>query len=72
MNIDFAPNGTARCLYTELLPLADFGRLAVSRASNIEFNEADQKWEVLDLDGKVLFRDPSRAACLKWEEQNLF
>ena len=71
IQISFKPNGTAQCLWTEALPLHEIGRLQVTRASNIEFNNADQKWEVIDRKGKVRFIAKSRTACLKWEHQNL-
>ncbi len=38
INISFKPDGTAHCLWTEVLPLHEFGRLEIHRASNIEFN----------------------------------
>lgn len=67
--IDITPDGTARCLWTESLPLADIGRLDVARASNVEFNHASQLWEVrlASNPGRVAFSDPSRAACIAWE-----
>lgn len=72
MKIDFNPDGTARCLYTEKIDLRQLGRLTVSRASNVEFNESKQEWEVKDLDEKVLFTNSSRDICLGWESENLF
>jgi hypothetical protein len=69
--ISFKPDGTAQCLWTEALPLHELGRLEISRATNIEFNNAIQHWEVKDRRGKVRFIAKSRAACLEWEEQNL-
>ena len=46
INISFTSDGTAQCLWTEALPLHELGRLEITRASNIEFNNADQQWEV--------------------------
>ena len=69
--ITFAPDGTARCLWTEAVPLHELGRLEIQRASQIEFNHADQKWEVIDRKGRVRFIARSRSACLEWEQQNL-
>ena len=62
---------TAQCLWTEALPLHELGRLEITRASTIEFNNSTQHWEVKDLKGKVRFVAKSRAACLEWEQQNL-
>ena len=69
--ITFAPDGTARCLWTEVVPLHELGYLEVNRGSNIEFNNAAQQWEVKDLKGKVRFFAKSRLACLEWEQTNL-
>jgi hypothetical protein len=62
-------NGEAGCLYSELIDLSSIGTLEVSRASNIEFNERKQKWEVR-VDGKVLFENVSRTVCHAWEIQH--
>ena len=69
--ISFTPDGTAYCLWTEALQLHELGHLEITRASTIEFNNADQKWGVKDLKGRVLFFSRSRAACLEWEQENL-
>ena len=69
--ISFKPDGTAQCLWTEVLPLHELGRLEISRATNIEFNNTTQKWEVKDRGGKVRFFSKSRSACLEWEQENL-
>ena len=73
MNIDisFQQDDTAQCLWTEALPLHEIGKLHVTRASNIEFNNVTQHWEVKDRRGKVRFISKSRSACVEWEEQNL-
>jgi hypothetical protein len=71
ITISFQPDGTAHCLWTEALPLHELGRLRVTRASNIEFNNLTQQWEVKDRGGKVRFITKSRSACLEWEQQNL-
>lgn len=62
-------NGEAGCLYSELIDLSSIGKLEVSRASNIEFNHEKQQWEV-KVDGKVLFKNASRAVCHAWEIQH--
>jgi hypothetical protein len=71
ITISFTPEGTAQCLWTEALPLHELGWLEVSRASNIEFNNSTQHWEVKDRRGKVRFIARSRSACLEWEQTNL-
>jgi hypothetical protein len=59
--------GTVTGLYTELIELSRLGRLAITRATNIEFNPATQQWEVKDAEGVILFSHPSRSCCLAWE-----
>ncbi len=69
--IQFKPDGTAQCLWTEVLPLHELGPLEITRASNVEFSNAKQQWEVQDRRGRVRFIAKSRAACLEWEQENL-
>jgi hypothetical protein len=73
MNIQilFTPDGTAHCLWTDAISLHELGRLEITRASQIEFNNADQNWEVIDRKGKVRFIARSRSACVEWEQENL-
>ena len=72
ITIDFAPDGTARCLYGELIDLRSLGRLRITRASVVEFDNDLTVWQVLDpQDGRVLHQDPSREACLDWEREHL-
>jgi len=71
IQISFQPDGTAQCLWTETLPLHEIGKLQITRASNIEFNNSTQHWEVIDRKGKVRFIARSRSACLEWEQINL-
>ena len=69
--ISFHIDGTAHCLWTEVLPLHELGRLEITRTSNIEFNNTTQHWEVKDRRGKVRCFSKSRFTCLEWEQQNL-
>ena len=69
--ITFNPDGTALCLWTEAVPLHELGRLEIHRATNIEFNNTTQQWEVKDQKGHLRFFARSRSACLEWEQQNL-
>jgi len=71
MTIRFDPSGDGHCLYTEDIDLREIGPLLIDRATNVEFSEAAQTWEVHDRSGEVLFSDPSRATCLEWERENL-
>ena len=69
--LTIAPNGTGSCLYTELIDLKSIGSLQVTRATQIEFNDQTQHWEVKDNRGVILYFNRSRTACLAWEHQNL-
>lgn len=71
--ISFAPDGSARCLWTEAVPLRELGALTVRRASTIEFNSGSQVWEVrlASAPEAVSFSNPSREACLDWERNQL-
>ena len=71
--ITFAPDGTARCLWTDAVPLRELGRLAIQRASTVEFNSSKQTWEVrlVSHPETVAFSHPSRETCLHWEQQTI-
>jgi hypothetical protein len=44
--IRIAPDGTVRGLWTDVIAWHSIGRLAVWRASSVEFQASDQKWVV--------------------------
>ena len=68
----FDSKGRIGCLYTEAIDLRSLGRLEVTRATDIRFNKELQEWEVHGIgDDAVLHSDPSREACLLWEQTNL-
>jgi hypothetical protein len=68
----FNPGGHIDCLYTEAIDLRALGRLHVVRATDIRFCEKTQLWKVrCASSGQLLHSDPSRAACLVWEHENL-
>jgi len=69
--IRFDCAGNGHCLYTEAIDLAALGNLEIARASNIEFNNSLQVWEVRRMDGAILYTHPSRTNCLNWEMQYL-
>ena len=67
------PSGRVDCLYTEAIDLRVLGRIEVFRATEIQFKEPTQQWEVRCAStGRQLHSDPSREACLVWERENLF
>ena len=68
----FTPDGTGRALYNETVNLVAIGRLNISRATRIEFDDREQLWQVHPpRSRKVLFANPSREACLAWEQAYL-
>jgi hypothetical protein len=68
----FDPDGSVACLYTEAVDLQLLGRLHVVRATDIRFSDVSQRWEVrCATSGRILHTDPSRAACVAWEHDNL-
>ena len=70
--ITFGLDGTAHCLYNELIDLQQLGRLCCRRASVVEFNPETQQWEVKHPAlGTVLHSHPSRQTCLDWELAHL-
>ena len=71
--ITFQSDGAVNCLWTEAIPLHELGLLEVQRASTIEFDAAQQVWEVrlTSNPGTVAFSHVSRAICLDWERQAL-
>ena len=71
VTISLKPDGTALCLWTDAISLHEVGHLEITRASTLEFNHANQKWEVIDRKGKVRLIAKSRSACLEWEQENL-
>lgn len=71
--INFMPDGTARCLWTEAVPLHALGRLEIQRASTVEFDPTKQQWAVrlASNPDAVAFSHPSRETCLQWERNIL-
>jgi hypothetical protein len=68
----FDPCGQVDCLYTEAIDLRALGKLEITRATDIRFNETSQQWEVHDAEtDTVIFSHISRTECLAWENQNL-
>jgi hypothetical protein len=64
-------NGTARCLWSEAVPLHELGPLDIQRACSVEFDNHVQAWRVFDAMGDCLYCSPSRETCLTWERKHL-
>jgi hypothetical protein len=68
----FDPTGSVSCLHTEAIDLGAIGRLEVVRATDLRFDPSTQQWEVrCPHSDRLLHSDPSRQACLHWEQVNL-
>ena len=71
--IVFMPDGIARCLWTEAVPLHELGQLDIQRASTVEFEPSTQRWEVrlASNPDTVAFTHTSREICLNWERNTI-
>lgn len=68
----FDANGVIDCLYNEAIDLRTLGTLEITRATDIRFCGTFQQWQVHDAESDtVLFKNPSRSECLRWEYDNL-
>lgn len=65
--ITLAPDGTIRSLWTDRLDLRQFGRIRVTRASNVEFDEQTQEWVATTPEGRVLAHGPNRQKVIEGE-----
>ena len=68
----FDTAGQVECLYNEAIDLRTLGKLEITRATDICFNQSSQLWEVRDAEtNAVLYKTQSRSECLRWEHENL-
>ena len=70
MQLVIDPTGSMRCLYDETLPLADFGRLTISRGSIVEPTEAGH-WtaDLSPVGGPLLGPFATRSQALDAEQE---
>ena len=61
--------GDARYLYHDALAGVVAGKMRMTRASNIVFNEATQRWEVVLPSGEVVFTSTNNQECYRWERR---
>lgn len=68
MIIQFRKDGSRGMIYRDDFPIEQLGLPHVKRASDVEFNDDTQEWEVtLKGDDKPSYSCRSRAACIAWE-----
>lgn len=66
--LEIDSDGNLHGLYTDQIDLFEIGKITnVRKASNVEFNEDLQVWEVISLDGQVLFTHTSREKAIEEE-----
>ncbi len=66
--LEIDEQGDIHGLYTDDVDLFAVGRVTnIRKASNIDFNEEGQVWEVLSLEGKVLHTNQNREKAIEWE-----
>jgi hypothetical protein len=68
MELFITPGGIVRCLYDEVLPLRELGRVNISRASHVE-PTSDGQWtaDLSPVNGPVLGPFPLRSIALAAE-----
>lgn len=69
--IDLRADGTALCLWNEELDLYELGEIRVERATQIEFDNIHQRWEVTSRTGDVITASVSREAAAALEVECL-
>jgi hypothetical protein len=67
MKIIVEADGTVRAVYSDKIKRMNLGNLEVTRASNVEFNEATQEWEAITPGGEKIASGPDRDDVIKQE-----
>ena len=66
--LEIDESGDIHGLYTDEVDLFAIGKVTnIRKASNVDFNESDQMWEVLSLEGEVLYQNQNRERAIEWE-----
>ncbi|RLC88992.1 MAG: hypothetical protein DRJ03_00080 [Chloroflexi bacterium] len=66
--LEIDKEGNMHGLYTDEIDLFSVGRVTdVRKASNVEFNQNEQVWEVSSLGGDILYKNSNRNAAIDWE-----
>ena len=68
ITLEIDKSGNIHCLYTDSVDLFSLGRVTdVRKASNVEFCEDRQMWQVTALSGEVLYENKSREKAIEYE-----
>lgn len=66
--LDIDRQGNVHTLYTDDIDLFAVGLVTnIRKASNVEFCEPKQCWQVISLDGEVLYEHSNREVAIEWE-----
>lgn len=60
-------DGKIEGLWNDIIPWTELGHCEVTRASSVEFNPEEQKWEVILADGTLVGKWPSREEAIEQE-----
>ena len=71
--IEIDNDGNIRTLYSDEIDLYALGEVhSVRRASNVEFDEANQEWMVIQTStGNIIYRNKNRERAISWEIEEL-
>ncbi len=71
--IEIDSDGNIQTIYTDEIDLYALGEVHnVKRASNIEFDEVNQEWIVIQAStGNTIHRNKSRTQAISWEIEEL-
>jgi len=71
--IEIDNDGNIQTLYSDEIDLYALGEVhSVRRASNVEFNENNQEWMVIQAStDEIIHRNKSREQAILWEIENL-
>jgi hypothetical protein len=67
MKIRVGTDGVISAVYSDKLMNMNLGKLKVTRASNVEFNETSQEWEARTPENELIAHGPNRDAVIKEE-----
>ena len=67
MRLVVEQDGSVRAVYSDKIKKMNLGKLTVTRASNVEFNDETQLWEAVTPGGELIASGPSRDEVIRQE-----